>query len=109
MKSLREDSMQKRDLVARIIGLLTFALGIAVLIVSFIFAFKLFTSPTAGLAMTPAQPGGPSAASTLGQSAISLLIRIGALFMMVLAGSLTAGRGAQMYCAGTHQTKAEDQ
>lgn len=99
--------MQKRDLVARISGLLAFVLGIAVLIISFIFAFKLFTSPTAGLALTPARPGGPSATSTLGQSAVVIALRIAALFIIVLAGSLIAGRGAQMYCAGLEHPEKE--
>jgi hypothetical protein len=100
--------MQKRDLAARVIGLLVFAVGIAVLVFSFYAAYKLFTAPTQGITVTPATPGGPPATTNLGNSALSVLIRIGSLFIMVLIGSLIASRGVQMYFAGDKPPKVEE-
>jgi len=98
--------MQKRDLVARAIGLAVFAFGITILIASFVIAYKLFTS--AGITVAPGVPGGSSAAGNLGRSAIVTLVRIGALFIMVLVGSLVASRGVQMYFAGERLPKTQD-
>ena len=98
--------MQKRDLTARIIGLIVFALGIAILVVSFAMAYKLFTS--AEIAAAAAQPGGPSATVNLSRSALYSIISIGALFIMVLAGSVIAGRGVQMYFAGERPPMVEE-
>ena len=98
--------MQNRDLVARVIGLVVFTLGIAILVVSFVFAYRLFTST--GIAIAPGKPGGPSASVNLGSSAIVTLARIGALFIIVLVGSLIASRGVQMYFAGERVPKIEE-
>lgn len=101
-----EGRKEKHDLAARIIGGLVFSLGIGILIVSFVMAYGLFTS--AGIAAASAGPDGTSATAGLGQSALSMLIKIGALFIMVMVGSLTAGRGLQMYFAGDHLLKIEE-
>lgn len=93
--------MQNRNLAARVIGLLVFALGIGILITSFVFAFQLFTSPTAALAIKTAS-GGSSATNNLSQTALSVLVKIGALYIMVLAGSHITSRGVQMYFASEH-------
>src|SRR3989304_4244539 len=93
--------MQKGDLAARVIGLLVFALGIVILVFSFFIAYYgLFTSPTAGIAVQPSTPGGLSVSATLSRSALFVLTKIGALFIMVLVGSLIASRGIQVYFAG---------
>lgn len=92
--------MQKRDLAARIIGLLVFALGIIILVFSFYAAYNLFSSPTEGITVTPSGPDETPAAANLGRSALFTLIRIGALFIMVLVGSLIASKGVQMYFVG---------
>lgn len=101
-----ENRREKRDFVARIMGGIVFALGIAILIISFICAYKLFNA--AGLIVEPGKEGGPTAAAVLGQSALSMIIRIGALFIMVLAGSIIAGRGVQMYFVCDRPPKIED-
>ena len=100
--------MQERDLAARIIGLVVFALGIAILIASFVIAYKLFTSPTAGITLSPPGSGGTPASTNLSRSALVVLIRIGALFIMVMVGSLIASRGVQMYFAGERRQKIEE-
>lgn len=92
--------MQRRDLAARVIGLLVFTLGIVILVFSFFVAYhQLFASPAAGITVAPAKPGGPSASTSLSSSALTVMIRLGALFVMVLVGSLIASRGVQMYFA----------
>lgn len=100
--------MQKRDLLARIIGLTVFAIGITILLVTFIIAYSLFTTSADGLAITPAGPGDPPATTALSQSALLVFYRIGLLFIMALVGSLMAGRGVQMYGAGERPLKPEE-
>jgi len=100
--------MQRREVAARAIGLLVFALGIVILVVSFFIAYKLFSSPTSGITVTPGTPGGTSAAASLGRSALFVLIRIGALLVMVLVGSVVATRGVQMYFAGDRVPRLEE-
>lgn len=100
--------MRERDLAARIIGLIVFALGIAILIASFVIAYRLFASPVGGLATAPPPVGGPPATINLGRCALAVLIRIGALIIMVLVGSLVASRGVQMYFAGDRISKVEE-
>lgn len=92
--------MHRRDIAGRIIGLLVFALGILILAFSFYTAYHhLFVSPTAGLSVATPKPGGPSAVNDLSKSALTVIIRLAALFIMVLVGSLIASRGLQMYFA----------
>ncbi|MEN6372546.1 MAG: hypothetical protein ABFD64_11105 [Armatimonadota bacterium] len=98
--------MQSRDLSARITGLTVFAIGIAILVISFIIAYRLFTSPADALAISSPQPGTQPATTALSRSAIVILYQIGLLFIMVLVGSLIAGRGVQMYSAGECPQKA---
>ena len=100
--------MRKRDAAARVIGLAVFVLGAAILVFSFFMSYKLFTSPESGLVVTSAKHGGPPATTTLANSAISVLARIGSLFIMVLVGSAAAGRGVQMYFAGERLPKTEE-
>ncbi len=100
--------MQKRDVVARVIGMLVFALGITVLVVSFTIAYRLFTAPAPALTVAPSTPGGPPATTELGRSGLSVLSRLGALFIMVLVGSMVASRGIQMYFAGDQPTRKEE-
>jgi hypothetical protein len=96
--------MQKRDLLARVIGLLVFALGIAILVVSFVIAYRLFTSPSAGLVVAPSKPG--AVVTNLSNSALTTVRQIGLLVIMVLVGSLVASRGIQMYFAGERIAKS---
>ena len=101
-----ENRKEKRDLTARITGGMVFAIGIAVLIISFVMAYQLFNS--ASLVVEPGRADSPTAATALGQLALSMIIKIGALFIMVLAGSIVAGRGVQMYFTGESPPKTMD-
>ena len=89
----------RRDILARVIGLLVFVAGVCLLLVVFIAAYKLFSSPSPVLAMTrPKSPVSPTAANLTG-AALFLLAKVGLLFIMTLVGSLIAARGAQLYLA----------
>ncbi len=93
--------MRTRGIVARLIGLLVFTLGIAVLVFSFYTAYKMFTTPGDAISHSSGQ------ATSLGTSALGALIKLCALFTMVLVGSVVASRGVQMYFAGDRQEKKE--
>ena len=71
--------------------MLTFVAGVAILAFVFFRAYALFSAPPAGLA------GSAPTAGYLASAGMSLLARIGLLFIMTLAGSLIAGRGVQLY------------
>jgi hypothetical protein len=100
--------MQKRERAACAIGLVVFAVGIVILLVSFFIAYKLFTSPAAGIAAVPGGANGASAAANLGRSALFVLIRIGALLVMVTVGSAVAKRGVQMYFASDRVPRLDE-
>ncbi|HOM71404.1 MAG TPA: hypothetical protein PLU88_04460 [Armatimonadota bacterium] len=100
--------MYKRDLTARIIGLTVFALGIAILVFSFLLAYKLFISPENGLVMNTPQADGSPVTVNLSRSALFMVLQISALFIMVLAGSVIASRGVQMYFAGDRPPKVDE-
>lgn len=76
-------------LTARIIGLLTFFLGVILLILVFFAARADLTRPLTG------------DATGMG---FSLLRQIGLLFIMGYAGSTLAGRGVQLYGAAHTKT-----
>lgn len=91
--------MRRHDLLAKVLGLVVFLGGIAVLAFVFMTAYHLFHSPLG--AIKTAAPGSSvtPAAQQIGQSALSLLVRIALLIVMTIVGSLIAGRGVQMYFA----------
>ncbi|MBW3623315.1 MAG: hypothetical protein KY468_07890 [Armatimonadetes bacterium] len=72
---------------ARIIGMLTFFVGVGLLVAVFFLAMADLKRPLA-------ETGN---ATVMGMALIS---RIGLLFVMGLAGSIIAGRGVQLYQAG---------
>jgi hypothetical protein len=79
---------------ARIVGMLTFVAGVVILAFVFFRAYALFSAPPAGMAGSAA--AGPTTGN-LATAGMSLLARIGLLFIMTLAGSLIASRGVQLY------------
>ena len=93
--------MHKGDLSARILGILVFLVGIAILVLTFFQAYHLFTTPAKVFIPQPTDAGGPKATTVLGSSAVMLLREIGLLFIMALVGSLIASRGIQLYFGGT--------
>ena len=82
------------DRGGRVVGMLVFLVGIAILLFVFAIAYKMFISP----ASTFLAAGGASPnASTLGVSVIWIFVRIALLFVMVLAASSVASRGIHLY------------
>ncbi len=93
--------MRRHDLLGRILGIIVFLGGIAALALVFTIAHRFFNSPM-GEIKAPVQAASTvPAAAQLGSSALTMLIRIGLLIVMTIAGSLIAGRGVQMYFAAT--------
>jgi hypothetical protein len=93
--------MRRHDLVGRILGILVFLGGIAALALVFMIAYHYFNSPLGELKPPLRAPSTVPPATQLGKSALAMLIRIGLLIVMTIAGSLIAGRGVQMYFAST--------
>lgn len=92
--------MRRHDLVGRILGILVFLGGIAALALVFMIAYNYFNSPLGEL-KPPVRTQTVPPAAQLGKSALAMLIRIGLLIVMTIAGSLIAGRGVQMYFASS--------
>jgi hypothetical protein len=78
--------------------MIVFILGIIVLLFVFWEAFSMFTSPAAEL--LPASASSNATAAGLGSSLALMIVRIGLLFVMTLAGSLIASRGILLYLGG---------
>ena len=89
--------MQRTDLFGRILGMLVFLAGIAILVVVFVMAYHFFVSPGSDIQIA-AQPGSREAPTTqLGASALRMLARILALIVMAIVGSLIASKGIHLY------------
>ncbi|MFQ3548716.1 MAG: hypothetical protein SNJ70_03065 [Armatimonadota bacterium] len=88
--------MQKNDLTAKIIGLLVFFAGIALLIFVFHLSYNYYSASHL-LAVTNENGNEASPVSQLGNSAISMFSKIGLLFVMAVVGSLIASRGIHLY------------
>ncbi len=102
--------MQKSDIAARIVGMIVFISGIALLVIVFGIAFKFFSAESNAMQASVNNTTAAPVTAKLGQSALSLIIRIGLLIVMALVGSLLASRGIQFYFAGsnTRINTAED-
>lgn len=94
--------MRKDDLVGRILGILVFLGGVALLALVFAAAYGWFTSPGAGLQTAPVKGSAAPVTAQLGQSAMYMFIKIALLIVMAIVGSLLAGRGAQLYFAAAN-------
>lgn len=101
--------MRRHDLIGRILGIIVFLGGIAVLAFVFMTAYHFFQSPL-GEIKPPVQGTSATSPATdqLGRSALSVLIRIALLIVMTIVGSLIAGRGVQMYFASSDSTRHRD-
>ncbi len=89
----------RHDLLGRIVGLLVFLVGVALLGLVFAKAFALFGAPPAealGLKFTGDPKRDPTAA-LIGSQFGWLLFRIAYLFIMAIAGSLMSQKGINLY------------
>ena len=89
----------QKDVIGRIIGMLVFLAGVAALGFVFSIAYKLFSAPpetALGLTFKNNPKTDPTAAA-IGTQFGALLLRLGYLFLMSIAGSLIANKGINLY------------
>ena len=87
------DNPKQSDWVAAALGMLTFVLGLGLLIFTFRHAAQMF-SVSAREAL-----GDEKDVTELGKSFGHVLLRIGLLLVMSVVGSLIAGQGIRLYFA----------
>lgn len=85
------------DLSGRLLALLVFLVGVAMLVFVFLTAWHLFQSPVPGLEplQTPGAP--PPPAVNIGTALADFVRRLLLLMVMTLAGSILASKGAHLY------------
>ena len=91
--------MRRDSIAGRLLGILVFLVGIAILVVVAVLAYDLFTATTSSLQVKP--DAGPDATSALGASAMRLIYQILLLIVLCIAGSLVAARGLHLYFVAT--------
>lgn len=91
--------MRRDSLAGQVLGILTFLVGIGILVAVAVIAYNLFNASGSALSVTPGSPAG--ATSQLGASAIRLLYRLALLIVLCVAGSLVAARGLHLYFVAT--------
>lgn len=94
------------DRGGRIIGMVFFLLGIIILIFVFAIAYGMFTAPASQVFGNPQGSAGLTATG-LGAVVILIVVRIGLLFIMTLAGSLIAARGMHLYLGSSEPTRRD--
>jgi len=87
--------MRKDNVAGRVLGIVVFLIGIAVLVTVAVVTYRLFGADVVGPQITPGAPQG--VAAQLGNSAIKLLYRIALLIVLCIVGSLVAARGLHLY------------
>lgn len=91
--------MRKDSVAGRVLGILVFLVGIAILVGVAVVTYRLFNTSAAVLKPTPGAPSG--AVAQLGSSAIKMFYQIALLIVMCIAGSLLAARGLHLYFVAT--------
>jgi len=92
------ETAPRSDLFARVLGILVFLLGIAIILCVLWLGFGLYQDRTLGIP-TAGPKSGPTA-TDLGAAFIRLIFRIGLLFLGSLSGSLIASKGIHLYFSG---------
>lgn len=87
--------MRKDSAAGRVLGIVVFLVGIAVLVTVAVVTYRLFTGSACGLQVPPGSPSG--AAVQLGNSAIKMMYQIALLVVLCIAGSLIAARGLHLF------------
>ena len=86
------------DLLARIIGMVVFLVGVGVILEVLLLAFQMFRDPTMGI-HAPGAPGASATAADLGVGFVRLILRIALLLVGSISGSLIANKGSNLYFA----------
>ena len=92
-------SQSHTDWIGRIMGMLVFLLGVALLIVVFFQAYRRFNAPpnqALGLQFT-GNPKTDPTVTAIGTNFIGMMRQIVLLFLMAIAGSLIAQKGINLY------------
>ncbi len=92
------------DIVGRLVGMLVFLVGVALLLIVFHIAYTLFTTPPAsalGLKFTGDPKKDPALAS-VGVQFAWLLFRIACLIIMSVASSMISNKGINLYFSALH-------
>ncbi|MGI6295871.1 MAG: hypothetical protein ACOX3G_07245 [Armatimonadota bacterium] len=99
--------MHKDSLAGRLLGILVFLVGIAILVVVAVLAYNLFSASTSAVQL---KPGGDGAAASLGASVVRFIYQILLLIVLCVAGSLVAARGLHLYfvASGPASTTGSD-
>ena len=92
----------RADLTGRLVALLVFLAGIAILVFVFVTALHLFQSPVPGLEPLQTPGAAPPPAANIGTSLAAFLRQLLLLGLMTLAGSLLANKGAHLYLNTVH-------
>ena len=89
------------DWIGKIVGMLVFLMGVALLGMVFYYAFDLFKqTPSAALGLHfTGDPKKDPALATIGSQFAWLLFRVAFLFIMSIAASLIANKGINLYFA----------
>ncbi len=97
------------DLSGRILGFAVFLVGVALLCLVFSTAWSLFHAPVPGLEL-PVKPGAAAPpAAGIGIALTAFVRQLLLLVVMILAGSLVAGKGIQLYfSAAAHSRPGDD-
>jgi len=98
----KEELRTRQDAVGTTFGVIVFFLGIALLALVFYSAWRMFSDTGLITAMATAPPGAGAAKGGGGgitAALIGVAIKLVALFVMSLAGSLTASKGIHLYLA----------
>jgi hypothetical protein len=94
-------SPRHRDPIGSVVGLVTFLGGVAVLLVVFSLAYRMFTLPPSdALGLVKDKP---IDVNTVGPSLATVVIRILLLLLMGLVGSMIANRGIGLYSRSLHE------
>ncbi len=86
--------MRKDSLAGRLLGILVFLVGIAILVIVAILAYNLFSASTSAVQL---KSGDGGVAASLGASVLRLIYQILLLMVLCVAGSLVAARGLHLY------------
>lgn len=85
------------DLPGRLVALLVFLIGVAMLVFVFVTALHLFQAPVPGLDLPLGAGMPPPPAVNIGAAMAVFVRSLLLLGVMTLAGSLIAGKGAHLY------------
>ncbi|MBX3111029.1 MAG: hypothetical protein KF857_03395 [Fimbriimonadaceae bacterium] len=97
---------RRRDALSATFGLLTFLVGLALILFAFKLAYDIFTVPPR-LAMEM-KPGEPVALGKAADGMFQVVVRVVLLVAMAGFGSMVANRGIKLYAAERGRDKPLD-